>query len=129
LLARKGQPAPAERPQKATSRHEQEPWEQEVSDYLGRVRYQRREPGKEHQGYRNGYEAARLPTAEGRITVQAPHVQDGPGTYRSKLMGFLRGNSELSEPSPVEMYARGASTRDMTHRSATGKENRTRSVS
>ena len=94
--------------------------EQEVSDYLGRERYQRREPDQEHKGYRNGYEPARMRTAEGRITVQGPQVRDGPATgfamsttYRSKLMGFLRGNSDVLERLAIEMYARGLSTRDI----------------
>jgi len=59
-------------------------------------------------------------TAEGRITVQAPQVRDGPGTYRSKLMGFwlrhvcdLRGNTDVLERLAIEMYARGLSTRDI----------------
>jgi len=91
----------------------QELLEQEVSDYLGRERYQRREPGQEHKGYRNGYEPARMRTAEGRITVQAPQVRDGPATYRSKMMGFLRGNSDVLERLAIEMYARGLSTRDI----------------
>jgi len=85
----------------------QELLEQEVSDYLGRERYQCREPGQEDKGYRNGYEAARIRTAEGRITVRAPKVRDGPGTYGSKLMGFLRGNSEALERLAMEMYCSG----------------------
>jgi len=90
----------------------QELLDPQVSDYLGRERYQRREPRQEHRGYRNGYEAARIRTVEGRITVQAPQVRDGPGTYHSKLVGSLRGNSEAVVRLAIEMYARGLSTRD-----------------
>jgi transposase-like protein len=91
----------------------QEMVEQEVADYLERDHYQRRRPGQEHRGYRNGYEPGRIRTAEGEIVVQIPQVRDAPETYRSRLMTFLRGNSDVLERLAVEMYARGLSTRDI----------------
>ena len=91
----------------------QEMVEQEVTDYLERDHYQRRRPEQEHRGYRNGYEPGRIRTAEGEIVVQVPQVRDSPKTYRSRLMTFLRGNSDVLERLAVEMYARGLSTRDI----------------
>jgi len=91
----------------------QEMVEQEVTDYLERDHYQRRRPEQEHRGYRNGYDAGRIRTAEGEILVQVPEVRDAPETYRSRLMTFLRGNSDVLERLAVEMYARGLSTRDI----------------
>jgi putative transposase len=91
----------------------QEMVEQEVADYLERGHYQRRRPEQEHRGYRNGYEPGRIRTAEGEIVVQVPQVRDAPETYRSRLMTFLRGNSDVLERLAVEMYARGLSTRDI----------------
>jgi len=91
----------------------QEMVEQEVTDYLERDHCQRRRPGQEHRGYRNGYEPGRLRMAEGEILVQVPQVRDAPETYRSRLMTFLRGNSDVLERLAVEMYARGLSTRDI----------------
>jgi putative transposase len=91
----------------------QEIVEQEVTDYLERDHYQRRRPDQEHRGYRNGYEPGRLRTAEGEILVQVPQVRDAPETYRSRLMAFLRGNSDVLQRLAVEMYARGLSTRDI----------------
>ncbi len=91
----------------------QELVEQEVTDYLDRGHYQRRQPEQEHRGYRNGYEPGRIRTAEGEIVVQVPQVRDAPETYRSRLMTFLRGNSDVLERLAVEMYARGLSTRDI----------------
>jgi putative transposase len=91
----------------------QEMVEQEVTDYLERGHYQRRRPEQEHRGYRNGYEPGRIRTAEGEIVVQVPQVRDAPETYRSRLMVFLRGNSDVLERLAVEMYARGLSTRDI----------------
>jgi putative transposase len=87
--------------------------EQEVTDYLERDRYQRRRPEQEHRGYRNGYEPGRLRTAEGEVLVQVPQVRNAPETYRSRLMTFLRGNSNVLQRLTVEMYARGLSTRDI----------------
>jgi putative transposase len=91
----------------------QELLEQEVTDYLEREHYQRRQPEQEHRGYRNGYEQGRIRTAEGEVVVQVPQVRDAPQPYCSKLMPFLRGNSEVLERLTVEMYARGLSTRDI----------------
>jgi transposase-like protein len=91
----------------------QEMLEQEVTDYLEREHYQRRRPEQEHRGYRNGYEPGRIRTAEGEIVVQVPQVREAPETYRSRLMRFLRGNSDVLQRLAVEMYARGMSTRDI----------------
>jgi len=92
----------------------QEILEQEVTDYLGREHYQRREPGQEHRGYRNGYEPGHIDTAEGVIQVQVPQVRaTATACYRSQLIEFLRGNSDVLERLAVEMYARGLSTRDI----------------
>jgi len=91
----------------------QEMLEQEVTDYLGREHYQRRSPSQEHRGYRNGYEPGRVDTAEGAIQVQLPQVRETVVAYRSRLMEFLRGNSDVLERLVVEMYARGLSTRDI----------------
>jgi putative transposase len=93
----------------------QEALESETTERLGRGYYQRREVDEPLKGYRNGYEPGRLRTAEGEITVQLPQVrgwaEEGP--YRSRLMGFLRGNSDVLEKLAVEMYARGLSVRDI----------------
>jgi transposase-like protein len=91
----------------------QELLEQEVTDYLEREHYQRRRPEQEHRGHRNGYERGRIRTAEGEIVVQVPQVRAAPETYRSRLMTFLRGHSDVLEQLVVEMYARGLSTRDI----------------
>jgi len=91
----------------------QEALEQEVTDYLGREHYQRRQKDEEHLGYRNGYRQKGLDTAEGRIHLQVPQVRDSSEPYQSRLMGFLRGNSDVLERLALEMYTRGLSTRDI----------------
>lgn len=85
--------------------------EQEVADYLGRERYERRQ--EDQEGLRNGYEPGRIRSAEGEIVLQVPQVRGTNGPYNSKLMEFLRGNSDVLEYLVVQMYARGLSTRDI----------------
>jgi putative transposase len=102
----------------------QEALEQETTERLGRAHYERREPEEPLRGYRNGYEPGRLRTAEGEIVVQVPQVRDWAGEepYRSPLMTFLRGHSDVLERLAVEMYSRGLSVRDIEDalREATG---------
>ena len=47
--------------------------------------------------------------------MQVPQVRDwvGEGSYRSDLMTFLRGNSDVLNRLATEMYARGLSVRDI----------------
>lgn len=102
----------------------QEALERETTERLGRAHYQHRQPGEPLRGYRNGYEPGRLRTAEGEIAIQIPQVRDWVegGPYRSRLMTFLRGHTDVLEKLAVEMYARGLSTRDIEDalRDATG---------
>ena len=62
-------------------------------------------------------------TAEGAFDVALPQVRDAEAPFRSSLMGFLDGNSEVLERLVSEMYARGLSTRDVedAFRDATGQ--------
>jgi transposase-like protein len=93
----------------------QEALEKETTERLGRAYYQRREPGEPLLGHRNGYEPGQLRTAEGKVVVQVPQVRDWveEGPYRSSLMTFLRGNSDVLHRLAVEMYVRGLSVRDI----------------
>lgn len=90
----------------------QELLEAEQTDLLGaRGRYEPR--GQAAGGMRNGYETGSLRTAEGSIDVRVPQVRDAGQPFRSTLMGFLEGNSDVLEDLVTEMYARGLSTRDV----------------
>jgi putative transposase len=90
----------------------QELVEGEQADFLGgRGHYQRREEGQ--RGFRNGYEPRRIRTAEGPLSVQLPQVRGAGMPFRSTLMSFLEGNSDVLDRLVVEMYARGMSTRDI----------------
>ena len=90
----------------------QELLEGEQAEFLGgRGRYERR--GEGQSGSRNGYEPGRVRTAEGAIEVAVPQVRGAGEPFRSSLMSFLDGNSEVLERLVCEMYARGLSTRDV----------------
>ena len=100
----------------------QELVEAEQADFLGgRGRYQRR--SDDQFGSRNGYERGRLRTAEGFVDVEVPQVRGASEPFRSSLMSFLDGNSEVLESLVNEMYARGLSTRDVedAFRDSTGE--------
>lgn len=79
----------------------QQALEQEQEDRLGRGRYQRR--GEDDRGWRNGYEDARLRTAKGEVTVRVPQVRGTGAPYRSRLMEFLEGGSDVLERLVTEM--------------------------
>ena len=98
--------------------------EAEQADFLGgRGRYQPRDDEAGHRGWRNGYEERTVSTAEGQVPVRVPQVRDAGSPFRSTLMGFLEGNSEVLERLVMEMYARGMSTRDVedAFRDSTGE--------
>jgi Transposase, Mutator family len=59
----------------------------------GRARYERRGEGQVGSG--NGYEPARIRTAEGGVGVAVPQVRGSGAPFRSSLMSFLDGNSEV----------------------------------
>ena len=87
----------------------QELLEQEVSETLGRERYERRE--NQSSGYRNGCKQRRLDCAEGRLGAELPQVL---GTsQKPPLWQELKGWTGALERLVVEMYTRGLLTRDI----------------
>jgi putative transposase len=87
--------------------------EEEVDEWLGRARYERRPeaaPGK-----RNGYRPRRLKTGEGEVVVEVPQVREAGSPFTSKL--FRRRKRFLaSEPLKalvIGAFVRGLSMRDV----------------
>ena len=89
----------------------EEALEGEVSDVLGRERYERGEGEK--AGYRNGYRPGKMKTAEGAVDYSAPQVRDTPEPFVSSVRAALSGRTRELERLAVELYARGLSTRDI----------------
>jgi putative transposase len=87
----------------------EEALEGEVSDALGRERYERGEGEK--AGYRNGYRPGKVKTAEGAVDYSAPQVRDTPEPFVSGVRAALSGRTRELERLAVELYARGLSTR------------------
>jgi transposase-like protein len=88
----------------------EETLEGEVSDALGRERYERGEGEK--PGYR-GYRMGKVKTAEGAVEYAAPQVRDTPEPFISSVRAALAGRTRELERLAVELYARGLSTRDI----------------
>lgn len=90
----------------------QELLEQEVTEHLGRDYYERRDPGEPATtGYRNGYKPGKIRTSEGRINVEIPQVRNT--NFESRVLAWLRHDSDVLTKLVAEMYARGLSTRDI----------------
>ena len=83
----------------------EEALEGEVSDALGRERYERGEGEK--AGYRNGYRTGKVKTAEGAVEYAAPQVRDTPEPFVSGVRSALSGRTQALERLAVELYARG----------------------
>jgi putative transposase len=73
----------------------EEALEGEASDTLGRDYYEHgAEPGR---GYRNGYRAGRLKTAEGAVEYAAPQIADRAEPFRSRIREHLKGHTQTLE--------------------------------
>jgi putative transposase len=96
----------------STERVLQEALEHEQAQALGRGRYERRDG---ELGYRKGYEAGTLKTAEGVLRVQVPQIRDRAEPYRSQLWSHVATTSEVLKRLIVEMYAGGLSQRDIEY--------------
>jgi len=88
----------------------QELLEQEIHEHIGKGYY---EQGSSRDGYRNGYEPARLKTAEGALPIQKPQITGHQSPFHSDIWPLIKGRTEQLERIAVEMYARGCSTRDI----------------
>ena len=66
--------------------------EQEVADFVGWEQYERQ---LEHTGYRNGYKPGRIRSAEGTIPLQVSQMRAALSPYHSRLLEFLRGNTDV----------------------------------
>jgi len=87
--------------------------EAEVTEYLGRERYERSDGDGGRRGYRNGHKPRRLDSAEGRLRVNVPQVSDSDEPFRPELWRAMKRRTEALEHLAMEMYARGLSTRDI----------------
>lgn len=83
----------------------------EVTEFLGRAKHQRR--GVDKQGYRNGYgKPRRLTMRSGTITVRRPRVRDLDERFASRLLPlFARRTKEVRDLLP-DLYLHGLASGD-----------------
>ena len=83
----------------------------EVTDFLGRAKHQRR--GVDMQGYRNGYgKPRRLTMRSGTITVRRPRVRDLDERFESRLLPlFTPRTNEVRDLLP-DLYLHGLASGD-----------------
>jgi len=85
--------------------------EEEVSHFLGRGHYQRRN-GKGLIGYRNGYEPAKFNLTEGQIVLEEPQTRQTAKPFHSQILDGCRRSDMLEKLIP-QLYIKGLSTRDI----------------
>ena len=98
------------------ARHHVQQWlqgllEDEVTQFLGRTRYRRRDEGE--RGYRNGYGKPRqLTTRAGTVTVRRPRVRGLEQRFESALLPlFARRTPAVNDVLP-ELYLHGLALGD-----------------
>lgn len=93
--------------------HLQDLLEQEVTEWLGRNKSERKANAKEQTGYRNGYgRARRLTMSIGTIELRRPRVRDLGERFKSKVLPmFKRQTREVRDLLP-ELYLHGLASGD-----------------
>jgi putative transposase len=79
----------------------------EITDYLGRSRYQRAE---EFKGYRNGYQGTNIDTPIGQIRYDRPKVEGAPD-FKSRFHVARMTRPEEFAKAITDMFINGISTR------------------
>jgi putative transposase len=88
--------------------------ETEVTEFLGRNRYQRRAAAKEAtSGSRNGYSPVTIKSTAGPVTLQRPKLRGTTAQFASRLLGRGVCRTNAIESLIIAGYVRGLSTRDV----------------
>src|SRR4051794_4621505 len=89
----------------------QQALEDEVSEFLGRVRYERAE---EPVSYRNGYEPRRVVTTAGPVELERPRVRNARQLgFESRILGRHVARTYALESLIICSFLRGLSVRDV----------------
>jgi putative transposase len=89
----------------------QQALENEVSEFLGRGRYERAEETVSH---RNGYEPRTVKTTSGPLELERPRVRDASKLgFESRLLGRHVTRTYALESLVISSFLRGLSTRDV----------------
>jgi putative transposase len=100
--------------------------ETEVTEFLGRNRYERRKDAPEHgpedagetqegarEGSRNGYSPFTIKTTCGPVTLSRPKLRNTTATFASRLLGAGVTRTNAIESLIMAGWVRGLSTRDI----------------
>jgi putative transposase len=85
--------------------------EAEVTEFLGRDRYQRGE--REQAGSRNGYAPMGVKTTAGQVTLQRPKLRGTTQAFASRLLGKGVTRTNALESLVIAGFVRGLSVRDV----------------
>ena len=85
--------------------------EAEVTEFLGRDRYERGE--REREGSRNGYCPTSIKTTAGEVTVQRPKLRGTTEAFASRLLGVGVSRTNALESLVIAGFVRGLSVRDV----------------
>jgi transposase-like protein len=89
----------------------QQALEDEVTEFLGRGRYER---AGETVSHRNGYEARTVKTTSGAMRLERPRVRDaGKLGFESRILGKGVARTHALESLVISGFLRGLSTRDV----------------
>ena len=88
--------------------------EAEISEFLGRDRYERRAQTKQAKaGFRNGYGTLTIKTTAGPITLARPKLRDTETAFASRLLGVGVTRTNALESLVIAGFVRGLSVRDV----------------
>lgn len=85
--------------------------EAEVTEFLGRDRYQRGE--RDRDGHRNGYAPVSIKTTAGEVTLERPKVRGTAAAFASRLLGVGVTRTNALELLVIAGFVRGLSVRDV----------------
>ena len=93
--------------------HLQDLLEQEVSEWLGREKSERKVKADEQPGYRNGYgRPRRLTMSLGTLEIQRPRVRDLSERFKSKVLPMFRRQTQEVRDLMPELYLHGLASGD-----------------
>jgi putative transposase len=88
--------------------------EAEVTEHLGRDRYERRAGAADAKdGSRNGYSPLTIKTTSGPVTLSRPKLRGTTQAFASRLLGQGVTRTNAIESLVIAGYVRGLSTRDI----------------
>jgi len=88
--------------------------EAEVTEFLGRDRYQRAASAEDARpGSRNGYREVTVKTTAGPVTLSRPKLRGTTGAFASRLFGSHVTKTNALESLVIASFVRGLSVRDV----------------